>query len=621
MEREQKITNTPQAGSLEDYLALSRSLGEFESEAEFTVEVRHAFESLKKFTLADPGNYLRYLVASAVARKATRVEISTSARTLVVKDNGNSLKLEQAEILFASLLNSPTRDNVALRYLAVGLWGARNWGATSAEVSHPTFLLRLNQDEIALESTSPSEPSWNRITITEHKSVGSMLTALVSKLGWQHASGALHCLRFAPADITLNGKSIRERHPALNDPVLKIEPTPHPLPHRGRLALTLNSGHPLSLVVHGIAYEIQLPVSGIVYCNALNADASFQRLVKSRQLHELLKSLPTRLREGVFLLLTDASNALEVCRLALEYLQSNESEEFRAELLERAVLESLNGPVELRTLLQHHLDNACLLLDQKLQQYLPLLTNLFYPVAIPSDNLTTPVQELLTTPAHAVAVAEVGTHCIRFRLDSEAPFSALFFDDAEAYLAPPDGPNGFQIVCLKSGTAMALACLKLDDQIYHLGLRLLSRLHLGETTLDKTSRFFTNALHWLHQKDQMDNRFSAWLRYVRLRRESGRVVTLTELSEGWELLYRHPDDEPSEEFDCLILDQQEIELLEWNHIVLTHAHHTAAERLPMRRIEIELSTAEVNEPGALSALRRHRGPHEEVRETSHESGE
>lgn len=586
MDQSDSIKSARQRGSLGEYLALSRSLGQFDSEAEFTLDLRHAFESLKKFTLAEPGNYLRYLVASAIARGADKVEVATGHRTLIVRDNGHPLEPPQAERVFVSLLNKPTRENAGLRYLAVGLWGARNWGCRSAEADFRTVRIRLTAEDVRIDPVLSEERDWNVVTVIERKGLGTMLSSLVTKQSWSHLRSALYCLRYAKADITLDGEPVNEAHPALSGPTIELEPREHPVPHHGWLAQSRHPDQPLSLIVHGIAYDINLEVGGVIHCEHLHADASFQRLVKTHTLHELLLSLRKHLRESAFAQLKSAAGALDGCRLALEFLHSDEGESFRAELFEKAVFESETGPVSLQELREKHLTNACLLLDSNLLLYQTLLNDLFYPLVLPSQKISGSAQEVLNSPALAIATDSGLAHCLRFTGTLDTPFTSALFDDTEEYMAKPEGPYGFQIVSLQRGFPLAGACGRLLELLHQAGSRLISRIHLGEFTAAQASPFFSCALHWIHRNEMIDKRFLGWQSYLRFRREAAPPASLAEILDGWELFYRGEDDQPSGHGRCLILNEREVELLDFHQIQPRYYNENNSPERPMRRIDL-----------------------------------
>lgn len=287
---------------MEQFLAASGAVGEHDGAGEFTLNLKQAMENLEKFTLVEPGFYVRYLVASAIARGATRIDLKTAVQTLLVEDDGVPFSFEQLSSALPSILNSQTSENAGRRYLAVGLCGARALGFRSASVSCRGGSLVLRNSQLELRPEGSGERT--RIEITEQRSFAGMAGRLFKRESpWEHVEIALRTFRYLTADLTLNGRRFARKHWVFEGPYIRIGEDRQKggkelavvqtsLPISGYISLSASFEGPLSLILHGICFESEVgAMCALIYCDELRLNASFQGLVQNEMFHALIEEI------------------------------------------------------------------------------------------------------------------------------------------------------------------------------------------------------------------------------------------------------------------------------------------------------------------------------------------
>ncbi|MCA9775547.1 MAG: hypothetical protein KC800_02475 [Candidatus Eremiobacteraeota bacterium] len=292
-----------EASDLEEFLAASGAVGELAGRGEFSLNLTQAMQNLEKFTLSEPGFYVRYLVASAVARGATRIEVRTAVQTLVIEDDGVPFDFDSLTNALPALLNSQTTENAGRRYLAVGLCGARALGFRRASVTCPQASLVLEKSRLELMPRN-SEVAGTRVEITERKSLASFAGTLLKKQSlWEHVETALQTFRYLNAELTFNGQKMNLKHPVFQAPYVKIgKPggarrgelacVETDLAISGYISLSSDFEGPLSLILHGICFESGLgSMCALIYCDELRLNASFQGLVQNEMFQSVVEEV------------------------------------------------------------------------------------------------------------------------------------------------------------------------------------------------------------------------------------------------------------------------------------------------------------------------------------------
>ena len=493
------------ASDMEKFLAASGAVGEHDGAGEFTLNLKQAMQNLEKFTLAEPGFYVRYLVASAIARGATRIELKTAVQTLLVEDDGASFSFDQLRSALPSILNSQTSENAGRRYLAVGLCGARALGFRRASVSCPGGCLLLQNNQLELSPQGSGEGT--RIEITERRSLAGFAGKLLKRRSlWEHVETALQTFRYTTADLSLNGQTVGFRHPVFKGPYFRIGKDGEKsgedlavvrssLPLSGYISLSAASEGPLSFILHGICFESQAgAICALVYCDELRLNASFQGLVQNEMFQALIREIASkRILVGLDLISSPEADP-QIFEMVAQVLRSLRGR--MPEDIQRALEESTIAGKPYRRLREVYERAGYLPLTPEMEVAEAVLLELF-PSCIRLSTVEVPEsREVLCRKSGAVYAPLERPYVLRFDISlMEHPCPCLPGRESLPF-GEEICPFGFQLVWTELYTPQNDFLFQFDE-FRDFGLCVHRAVQSGLFSLSRVRPFFLNLLEWL----------------------------------------------------------------------------------------------------------------------------
>ena len=490
---------------MEKFLAASGAVGEHDGAGEFTLNLKQAMQNLEKFTLAEPGFYVRYLVASAIARGATRIELTTAVQTLKVEDNGASFSFDQLSSALPSILNSPTSENAGRRYLAVGLCGARALGFRSASVSCPGGCLVLQNSQLELSPQGSGEAT--RIEITERRSLAGFAGKLLKRRSlWEHVETALQTFRYTTAELSLNGRALGSKHWVFEGPYIRIGEDQKKggrelavvetsLPISGYISVSASFEGPLSLILHGICFESQASgMCALIYCDELRLNASFQGLVQNEMFQALVEEVFFKRLVAGLELISSAEAHPQIFEMVAKALRS----------LRRGLPEKIRSAVEVSTIAGKPYSRLRMVYERA--GYLPITDEMEVAESVLLELFPSCIRlnQIQVPESRAVLCGE---SCAVYRPE-ERPYILRFDPTLMDYPRPclPDRgplpfgeeicPFGFQLIWTDLYTPQNDFLFQYDEFL-DFGRCVHKGVERGLFSLSRVRPFFLNLLEWL----------------------------------------------------------------------------------------------------------------------------
>ena len=436
------------------------------------------------------------------------MEVSKSGRALTVSDNGASFDYDGLAAALPSLLNPPTPESIAGRYLAVGLCGARSLGFKKASVRCPGATMLFTNDRLELSSEGQEERTT--VEVVERRTMRDIVTDILRKQSTQEAREALHCFRFAPCRVRLNTERISEIHAALMVCCVKINSPPAPpagfrpseealvqteLPISGWLTLSDSVEAPLTFVVHGIAFDCEdSKVAGLIFCDELQLDLSFQSLVNN-ELHSKIKSeLPKLKTAGILKLLADPESLALAAELLASKLKTNEGKRWWTQELQRASF--LGRSYE--ELKSQFLELGFLPISRELEPATDLL-GLLFPSLIRWERIKLPqAREILLQGPRITYAPERKNYVLSFQPESaDRPGECLGFGELTSLVSPDEGPYGFQVICINIERSEQREYYFLYSELQAFGEMVAQCVTAGLFPQERVRGFFLNLIPWL----------------------------------------------------------------------------------------------------------------------------
>ena len=577
---------------LREFLEQSGQVGEQIDAGEFSINLKMAVERLREFTLLDPSLYIRYFVASSIARGASKVEVETSSGGTKVVDDGKSLSFDELSFLLPSLLQTPTPANVAGRYAAVGICGARSLDCRSVEITTPKATLKFENEKVNVEPCS-GDGQQTLVVTKERKNLKSLVTNMFSKEASKTAENALFGYRYACCEVFLNGVKIRQGHPVLSGPYIEIDSDSAPpvtlapsklgviqthLPIRGWLDLRKESPCHLSLVLHGLSYEVEdAPVGGLIYCDCLKLDLSFQGLATEGLFQQIMDELPTMRRRGLLSLLGKVETAPFGVDLLLPEMNSVEEKKSWLPFLKESSF--LGGRFE--TLKRQFESFGFLPISGELMTVEPFLRKLFGCCFQTGKAKREVAESFLLESQGFVFGLPQKTYFLRFDPETCHRPGRCFHLGKEIDPEIVDGPNGFQIVFFDSSYTFQHDLYFQFGELTEFGEAVAECVEVGLIPAERTRDFFLALLGWLVEVGGGLSRWRELKDYLVFERQDGASVTYPELKVLQSVPFSLIGETQSELSYALRLSVEELSLLEtFREVRLENASPT------MRRLDL-----------------------------------